>query len=90
MNNDYIAVLDSGIGGISVLNELLKLMPNQNFIYFGDNKNAPYGSKNLKTLLELTKSNLDYLTSSFNLKGLVLGCNTLSVNFLSFYLYLLC
>ena len=83
MNNDYIAVLDSGIGGISVLNELLKLMPNQNFIYFGDNKNAPYGSKNLKTLLELTKSNLDYLTSSFNLKGLVLGCNTLSVNFLS-------
>ena len=46
MNNGYIALIDSGIGGISLLLELIKLLPNERFLYFGDNKNAPYGNKN--------------------------------------------
>ena len=40
-----IAVFDSGMGGISVLRELVSVMPNENYIYFGDSKNAPYGTK---------------------------------------------
>ncbi|HBP08884.1 MAG TPA: glutamate racemase, partial [Treponema sp.] len=40
-----IAVIDSGLGGISVLKELVKLMPNENYIYFGDSANAPYGDR---------------------------------------------
>ena len=40
-----IAVFDSGVGGISVLRELIRIMPEEDFIYFGDSKNAPYGTK---------------------------------------------
>ena len=40
-----IAVMDSGVGGISVLTELVKIMPNEDFIYYGDSANAPYGTK---------------------------------------------
>ena len=39
-----IGVFDSGVGGISVLRELVALMPNENFIFYGDSKNAPYGT----------------------------------------------
>ena len=42
-----IGVFDSGVGGISVLRELVKLMPEENYIYYGDSKHAPYGSKTL-------------------------------------------
>lgn len=79
MNESFIAVLDSGIGGMTVLNELIKIMPNEKYLYLGDNKNAPYGNKSLEEMWELTKFNLDLL-SSYKLKCLVIGCNTLSVN----------
>ena len=42
--SDPIAVFDSGMGGISVLREMTKLMPNEDFIYYGDSKHAPYGT----------------------------------------------
>lgn len=45
MNNNPIGVFDSGVGGISTLNELTKQFPNERFIFYGDTKNAPYGSK---------------------------------------------
>ena len=53
-----IAVIDSGVGGISVLRELCSLMPCENFIYFGDSKNAPYGTKSRDEVLKITKDNL--------------------------------
>ena len=43
--NGPVAVIDSGVGGVSVLRELISLMPNENFIFFGDSANAPYGEK---------------------------------------------
>ena len=79
MTNGYIAVFDSGIGGISMLNELIRLMPNERFIYFGDNENAPYGNKSKRELFELAISGVERL-NSFPIKALVLGCNTLSAN----------
>ena len=70
-----IAVIDSGVGGISVLRELCALMPNENFIYFGDSKNAPYGTKSREEVLAITKENLEWLECS-GIKALVIACNT--------------
>ncbi len=70
-----IAVLDSGAGGISVLSELMRLMPSEHFIYLGDAKNAPYGSKTQKEVLDITLSNVDMLKQR-GIKALVIACNT--------------
>ena len=72
---DYIAVFDSGVGGISVLKELLALMPEENFLYFGDSANAPYGKKTTEEVRELT---LQRATMLFDrgAKALVVACNT--------------
>ena len=53
MNKNFIAVIDSGIGGLSTLKVLLDNVKGYNFIYFGDNSNAPYGLKNNVSLLSL-------------------------------------
>ncbi len=70
-----IAVIDSGVGGISVLRELLKIMPRENYVYFGDSKNAPYGSKEKSDVLEITRNNLKMLQEK-GIKALVVACNT--------------
>lgn len=70
-----IAVIDSGVGGISVLRELCALMPNEDFIYFGDSKNAPYGSKSREEVLAITRENLAYLKDR-GIKAIVIACNT--------------
>ena len=79
MRNDYIAVMDSGIGGISVLRALKDAFPNERFLYYGDNYNAPYGNRSVQNLLSLSMRNIDYI-KSFGVKAVVLACNTLSVN----------
>lgn len=70
-----IGVFDSGVGGISVLQELLKVMPGENYIYLGDSKNAPYGTKPLETVRQLTFENVRVLLDQ-GAKGLVVACNT--------------
>ena len=75
IRNDPIAVIDSGVGGTSVLKELVKLMPNENYIYYGDNKNAPYGTKTADEVLSLMLSNVDMLINS-GAKAVVIACNT--------------
>lgn len=79
MKSQFIAVIDSGIGGISVLTKLEKKFPNEQFLYFGDNDNAPYGNRSIQNLLSITLSNIDYILK-YNVKAIVLACNTLSVN----------
>lgn len=54
-----IAVFDSGVGGISVLRELIALMPQENFYYYGDSANAPYGTKGLEEVRKLTMDHVD-------------------------------
>lgn len=74
---DKIAVYDSGIGGLSVLKRLKAEFPNNRFVYFGDNKNVPYGNKTEAELLGLVEKNVnDYLP---DVAALVLACNTLSL-----------
>ncbi len=81
MNEGYIALIDSGIGGMSMLLELMKVLPNERYLYFGDNFNAPYGNKSINELREITLNNIDFL-KRYNIKLLVVACNTLSVNLL--------
>ena len=79
MIDRFIAVIDSGIGGISLLKMMVKELPHKNYIYLGDTVNAPYGNKSIRNLLEITMKNIDRL-KRYELEAIVLGCNTLSVN----------
>ncbi len=72
---DYIAVFDSGVGGVSVLKELMKLMPRERFYYFGDSINAPYGLKSTEEVRALTICAAEKLFS-LGCKALVVACNT--------------
>ena len=70
-----IAVFDSGIGGVSVLKELTCLLPNENFIYFGDTANAPYGVKSVNEVRSLSFSAYEMLKKE-GIKAFVIACNT--------------
>jgi glutamate racemase len=70
-----IGIFDSGVGGISVLREAIKLLPNENFIYYGDSKNAPYGIKTVDEVKNLSFSVTDILINK-GIKALVVACNT--------------
>lgn len=73
---DYIAVFDSGVGGISVLRHLKRYLPGERFLYFGDSANAPYGSRSTEEVRQLTLAAAEKLTSEYGLKALVIACNT--------------
>ena len=73
---DYIAVFDSGVGGISVLRQLRKLMPEENYIYYGDSANAPYGSRTTEEVRTLTLAAAEKLVTEYPVKALVIACNT--------------
>lgn len=74
-NNLPVGVFDSGVGGVSVLREMVKLLPNENFIFFGDSANAPYGMKTPEEIRALTLRHAAYLYSR-GIKALVIACNT--------------
>lgn len=72
-----IAVFDSGVGGITVLEELYRLLPNENYIYFGDSFNAPYGDKTNEQIRSYAMSVINFLLES-DVKILVIACNTVT------------
>ncbi len=74
-NSDYIAVIDSGVGGISVLRELVRCMPRERFLYFGDSANAPYGTKPAEEVRAMTDATVARLMQR-GIKALVVACNT--------------
>lgn len=73
--NRPIGFFDSGVGGLSVLKEALKVMPNEDYIYFGDSKNAPYGMKSAKEVRDLTFKAVEFLLNK-GVKGIAIACNT--------------
>ena len=73
--NAPVAVFDSGVGGLSVLKELLVYCPNEHFLYFGDSANAPYGEKSTEEVQRLTLQAADMLLKR-GAKALVIACNT--------------
>ena len=73
---DYIAVFDSGVGGISVLRHLRRQLPGERFVYYGDSANAPYGSRPTEEVRALTLAAVERLKAEYPLKALVIACNT--------------
>jgi glutamate racemase len=72
-----IGIFDSGIGGLTVTKEIIKLMPNENIVYFGDTARVPYGNKSSDTIKKFSLEITNFLLSK-NIKILVIACNTAS------------
>lgn len=79
INSKPIGIFDSGFGGITILKQLLKLLPNENYIYFGDNANIPYGDKTQKEIVKLSSKAADFLIKK-ECKILIIACNTISAS----------
>ena len=75
LKHDYIAVFDSGVGGISVLRHLLRHLPGERFLYFGDSANAPYGTRSVDDVRALTLRRIGALHAR-GIKAAVIACNT--------------
>ena len=72
-----IGVFDSGIGGASILIEMLKLMPNEKYLFLSDSANNPYGDKSKDKIHSICRKNIDYLLEN-GAKCIVIACNTAS------------
>ncbi|MDD3336055.1 MAG: glutamate racemase [Eubacteriales bacterium] len=75
MDQRPVGFLDSGLGGISVLREALQQLPHEDYLYYGDTANAPYGDKSPEEILQLTHRGVDKLTA-LGCKAIVIACNT--------------
>src|SRR5690554_2678509 len=76
-DNRAIGVIDSGVGGLTVVKELQNLLPQESIIYFGDNANVPYGNRSEEEIAKLTKAMIDYLIKK-DVKLVAVACNTIS------------
>lgn len=77
--NRPIGIFDSGVGGLTVLKEIVKILPNEDIIYFGDTARVPYGTKSADTIKKFAFQDVNFLLSK-NVKIIVVACNTVSSN----------
>ena len=75
--NNPIGVFDSGVGGLTVAREIMRQLPNEDIVYFGDTARVPYGSKSKSTILKYSKQIVRFLMTK-NVKAIVIACNTAS------------
>ncbi len=75
LNERAIGVFDSGVGGLTVLAELQKYLPNESFLYLGDTARVPYGSRSPETIIRYSKRVAGHLVRK-KIKALVIACNT--------------
>lgn len=75
--NAPIGVFDSGVGGLTVVREIMRQIPNEKIIYFGDTARLPYGSKSKETVTRFSKQIVRFL-NTFQVKTIVVACNTAS------------
>jgi glutamate racemase len=75
--NAPIGIFDSGVGGLTVAREVIRQLPNERFIYFGDTARVPYGTKSKDTIIKYTRQIIRFLESN-NVKAIVVACNTAS------------
>lgn len=76
MRQKSIIVFDSGFGGISVLKRLVDAMPNENYLYYGDSANAPYGPRSKEAIQKLTFKAIKEAKKRCSPKAIVIACNT--------------
>ena len=81
--NNKIGIFDSGIGGATVLKEIIKVLPNENYIYYSDSKNNPYGNKDDKEIIKICDDIVRYLLNNDS-KAIVIACNTASAKAVDF------
>ena len=79
MSKGPIGIFDSGIGGTSIFKEIHALLPNENFIYLADSKNAPYGNRSKEEIIRLSIKNTEFLIAK-GCKIIVVACNTATTN----------
>lgn len=79
MDNRPIGVFDSGVGGLTVVKQVIKFLPNEDIIYFGDTARVPYGSKSKETVTKFSEQIIRFLNSK-NVKAIIIACNTVSSN----------
>lgn len=77
--NQAIGVFDSGIGGLSVVKQLIHTIPHENIVYLGDIARIPYGTKSVATIRKFTAQMVEHLLSH-NVKAVIIACNTISAN----------
>ena len=77
MRNKAIGVFDSGLGGLTVLKEISKVLPNENIVYFGDTARVPYGTRSSETVTKYTFQSINFLLEN-DIKAIVIACNTAS------------
>lgn len=75
MNNGPIGIFDSGIGGLTVLKKIIEKLPNEEYIYYADTDNVPYGTKPKEEVREYIREAVEFLISR-NVKAIVIACNT--------------
>lgn len=76
-NEFPIGIFDSGVGGLTVAKEIMRQLPNENLVYFGDTARVPYGSKSKETIIRYTRQIIRFLKTK-NVKAIVIACNTAS------------
>ncbi len=77
MDTRPIGIFDSGVGGLTVVDKVFRLLPNENIVYFGDTARVPYGNKSKETVTRFSKEIVKFL-SSFKVKLIIVACNTAS------------
>ena len=77
MDNRAIGVFDSGLGGLTAVRQLHRVMPNEDIIYFGDTGRVPYGSRGRQTIINYTRQDTAFLTKH-DIKAIVVACGTVS------------
>ena len=79
MDNRPIGIFDSGVGGLTVVREIIKSLPNENIVYFGDTARVPYGTKSVEVVTKYSRQIVRFLLTK-NVKAIVIACNTVSSN----------
>ncbi len=77
MNNRGIGIFDSGLGGLTVVKEIMKILPQERIIYLGDTARYPYGTKTKETIIRFSSENTEFLLDK-KVKIIVVACNTAS------------
>ena len=75
--NAPIGVFDSGVGGLTVAREIMRQIPNERIVYFGDTARVPYGSKSKDNIIKFSRQIIRFLQTE-NVKAIVIACNTAS------------
>lgn len=79
MDKRPIGIFDSGVGGLTVVKQVMKVMPNEDIVYFGDTARVPYGPKSKETVTKFSKQNIRFLLTK-DVKAIIVACNTASSN----------